>query len=140
MKYLKISLAVLVVALFATPAFSQSCHSNNAKAGETEAASSASILENVPTDFEAGQFIVGGECGMCKRTIEGAVNSLTGIQAVNWDVESKMLTVSYNPKALTVQTIQEKIASVGYDAGTVQATDEAYNNLHGCCQYERVKL
>lgn len=140
MKYLKISLAFLALAFFVTPIFSQSCHGSKAKAEAPETSSSANILDNVTTGFQTAQFTVGGECGMCKRTIEGAVNSLTGIDAVNWDVETKMLTVSYNPKALTVQTIQEKIAGVGYDAGDVRATDEAYNNLHGCCQYERVKL
>jgi len=34
-------------------------------------------------------------------------------------------------------TIHKKIASVGYDTELETANDEVYNNLHGCCQYER---
>jgi UDP-glucose 4-epimerase len=33
--------------------------------------------------------------------------------------------------------IQQMIARIGYDTEKNKATDEAYNNLHHCCQYER---
>jgi hypothetical protein len=35
-------------------------------------------------------------------------------------------------------TIHKNIAAVGHDTQKVKATDEAYNNLHDCCKYDRV--
>lgn len=82
-------------------------------------------------------FKVYGKCGMCKKRIEGAVNELEGVQSANWDVESKMLTVKYDPSKVEEMDIHKQIASVGHDTEKVKATDEAYSNLMGCCKYER---
>lgn len=78
-----------------------------------------------------------GNCGMCEKTIEGALNNLEGIDLADWDKNSKLLEVSYDSSQLDINTIKEKIAEVGYDTDTHRATDEAYTNLHSCCQYER---
>lgn len=86
---------------------------------------------------ETATFKVGGKCGMCKNRIEGAVKGLDGIQSVNWDVESKALTVKYDASKVEEAKIHEKIASVGHDTEEVKATDKAYNSLPGCCKYER---
>jgi hypothetical protein len=48
-----------------------------------------------------------------------------------------MITVSFNSKEITLAEIHKKIASVGYDTELETASDEVYNNLHGCCKYER---
>ena len=84
-------------------------------------------------------FKVYGVCGMCKRTIEGALNSVKGITSASWDVSSKMVTVAYDEKAISVDDMKAKIAAVGYDSDTHRAKDEVYNNLHACCKYERPK-
>ncbi len=81
---------------------------------------------------------VSGECGMCKSKIEKAAKSAGASYAV-WDVESKMLTVKYKSKSTNTAKIQEAIAGTGYDTPDFKTTDEAYNNLHACCKYERVK-
>lgn len=83
------------------------------------------------------EFKVYGNCGMCEKTIEGALNDLEGIDLADWDKNSKLLEVSYDSSQLDINTIKEKIAEVGYDTDTHRATDEAYSNLHSCCQYER---
>ena len=31
--------------------------------------------------------------------------------------------------------IKKKIADVGHDNSLYKATDEVYDNLHGCCKY-----
>jgi len=36
--------------------------------------------------------------------------------------------------------IQEAIAKVGYDTQDVTGDDKAYNNLSGCCQYDRKEV
>ncbi|MFM7711087.1 MAG: heavy-metal-associated domain-containing protein [Ferruginibacter sp.] len=79
---------------------------------------------------------VSGNCGMCKNTIEKAAKS-AGANKAQWDAGDQRLTVTYNENKTTMLKIQEAIAATGYDTEAVRATDEAYNRLHGCCQYER---
>jgi len=81
-------------------------------------------------------FKVWGNCGMCEKTIEKALK-VKGISSAEWNKDSKMITIVFNPKIITLPTIHKKIASVGYDTESETANDEVYNNLHGCCQYER---
>ena len=81
-------------------------------------------------------FKVWGNCGMCEKTIEQSLK-VKGIKSADWNKDSKIITVVFNPKIITLTTIHKKIASVGYDTELETANDEVYNNLHGCCQYER---
>jgi copper chaperone CopZ len=86
---------------------------------------------------EKTAFQVNGECEMCKNRIEKAALGLEGVQLANWNVERKVLRVKYNPAKVTEAGIQKQVASVGHDTEEAKATDEAYNSLPGCCQYER---
>jgi copper chaperone CopZ len=81
-------------------------------------------------------FKVSGECGMCKSKIEKAAKS-AGASFAEWSVDKKTLTVKYNSTSTNTAKIQESIAKAGYDTPKFKATDEAYNNLHECCKYER---
>ena len=81
-------------------------------------------------------FNVSGECGMCKKKIEKAAKEAGASSAV-WNQQTKLLKVSYNVSNTSVSTIQQKIASVGYDTPQYKSTDEAYNALEECCQYAR---
>jgi copper chaperone CopZ len=85
------------------------------------------------------KFKVYGNCGMCKTTIETALKGVKGIAAATWDVDAKIITVTYNSKKIELMDIHKKIAGVGYDTDKVKAKDEVYSNLHGCCQYDRPK-
>ena len=84
-------------------------------------------------------FKVYGNCGMCKDKIEGAVNGKSGIYGATWDVKTKKMTVTYNPEKTTLSKIKQKIADVGYDTESHRAKKATYDNLHGCCKYERPK-
>jgi hypothetical protein len=79
---------------------------------------------------------VSGNCGMCKTKIEKAAKS-AGATTATWSSESKVITVKYNSSTTNAAKIQESIAAVGYDTRDFKATDEAYNKLHACCQYDR---
>ena len=81
-------------------------------------------------------FKVSGNCGMCKSKIEKAAKQ-AGAKEASWDVDSKVLTVTYKSSTTNTAKIQQKIAEVGYDNAGAKATDEAYNKLHTCCQYDR---
>ena len=82
-------------------------------------------------------FKVYGNCNMCKSTIEGALKKKDGIVSKEWNTETKMITVTYDPAKITLTRIKQKIADVGYDTDEIRAKTEAYNKLHKCCQYER---
>jgi hypothetical protein len=81
-------------------------------------------------------FKVSGNCGMCKTKIEKAAKE-AGAKEAFWDVDSKILTVTYKSSSTNTAKIQEKIASVGYDNAGATATNESYDKLHGCCKYDR---
>jgi mercuric ion binding protein len=84
-------------------------------------------------------FMVYGNCGMCERTIEGALKDVKGVSKSNWSQKTKMMTVSYDKHVITLEEIQQKIAAVGYDTDAIRASKKSYKSLPGCCQYERPK-
>lgn len=79
---------------------------------------------------------VWGNCGMCKTTIEKAAKS-AGAKKADWDADSKELKVTYAVKKSSSSKIQEAIANAGYDTQDFTAIKAAYDNLHGCCKYDR---
>jgi len=81
---------------------------------------------------------VSGNCGMCKNNIEKAAKK-AGAASADWDTESKILTVKYNSSSTNAAKIQQSIAAVGYDTRDFKAADEAYDKLHACCKYDRIK-
>ena len=79
---------------------------------------------------------VSGNCGMCKKRIETAVNSKDKV-AATWDADTQLLSVTYDSKATNRKEILTKVAAVGHDNELEKAPDAVYNKLHGCCKYER---
>lgn len=82
-------------------------------------------------------FHVNGNCGMCKKTIEGSIKKKEGVFSEQWDQKTKMLTVVYDPTKTTLTDIKNTVAASGYDTDEVKASDKAYNGLDACCQYTR---
>jgi copper chaperone CopZ len=78
-----------------------------------------------------------GNCGMCESKIEKAGN-LKNVAKVDWNQESQMATITFDGTKTNQDEILKRIALVGYDSDKFLAPDEVYNNLHGCCQYDRV--
>lgn len=79
---------------------------------------------------------VWGNCGMCKTTIEKSAKK-AGAKTAIWDEESKELKVSYAVNKTSSAKIQQAIAKSGYDTQDFIADNSAYDNLHGCCKYDR---
>lgn len=82
---------------------------------------------------------VNGNCGMCKKRIEKAAYAISGVKSAEWHSEDQTLHLLINEEKASVDDVKKAVAKVGHDAGDVKATDEDYNNLHGCCLYERKK-
>lgn len=81
---------------------------------------------------------VSGNCGMCETTIEKA-GSIKNESQVEWDKDTQLATIIYDSKKTNPEQILKKIALAGYDNEKFLAPKEVYNNLHGCCQYERTQ-
>ncbi|MFV8342928.1 DUF3347 domain-containing protein [Flavobacterium sp. XS2P39] len=77
-----------------------------------------------------------GNCGMCEATIEKAGN-LKKVAKVDWNATTGMATITYDTKQTNQDEILKRIALAGYDSEKFLAPDDVYNNLHGCCQYDR---
>ncbi len=77
-----------------------------------------------------------GNCGMCKKNIEKA-GTVQKEATVVWDEATKMARITYDPKKTNQAAILKRIALAGYDNEQFLAPDEVYDNLHGCCQYDR---
>lgn len=73
-------------------------------------------------------------CDMCKETIEKALAFEKGVKRSSLDVESKIVTVTYNPKKTTPEKIRIAVSKAGYDADDVPADKKAYDKLDGCCK------
>ena len=121
--------AIKLIALVVVLAFA-SCGSKQGSATETTAKSETTNGVTTST------FKVWGNCEMCKETIESSLK-VDGITKADWNVESKIMTVSYDEKKITLDQIQKNIASVGYDNEKYKGDDKAYSELAGCCQYDR---
>ena len=77
-----------------------------------------------------------GNCGMCEKTIEEVGNNKK-IAQVDWNKDTKMATLTYDAKKTNKEEILKRIALVGYDSDAFLAPTDVYENLPGCCQYER---
>jgi copper chaperone CopZ len=53
-------------------------------------------------------------CAGCKHKITEAVNSLEGIIELQVDLETKIITVTYNNNKISKEKILEKLAEEGY--------------------------
>jgi copper chaperone CopZ len=78
-----------------------------------------------------------GNCGMCETKIEKAGN-IKNVASVDWNQDTGMANITYDSTKTNKDEILKRIALVGYDSDKFLAPDDVYNNLHGCCQYDRV--
>lgn len=73
-------------------------------------------------------------CDMCKETMEKHMAFEKGVKKSNLDVDSKILTVTYNPTKTTPEKIRLAVSKSGYDADDVKADPKAYKKLDACCK------
>lgn len=84
-------------------------------------------------------FKVSGVCDLCKKRIEDALE-LKGVRHAEWNIVSKMLTVSYDPSKISLRRMVNKIAEAGHDSYYRQAPELAYNALPSCCHYREMQV
>jgi len=83
---------------------------------------------------ETVQIKTTAQCEMCKERIEEEMQFTKGVTAVNLDVESQILTVTFKTKKTNLDKLRRTISLIGYDADDVKADRKAHDNLPNCCQ------
>ena len=84
--------------------------------------------------YETVKIKTSSQCDMCKETIEKQMAFEKGVKSAVLDVESSVLTVTYNPKKTNPDLIRKAVTEAGYDADDLPAVQKAYDNLHECCK------
>lgn len=124
MKSIRLLITVLAISIFTLTASAQA--HDHAKTAIDQGTAKTETIK------------VWGNCDMCKTRIEKTVNA-EGATAASWDSKTQMLTVTYDTLKTSKEALSKKLAAAGHDTEKFKATDEVYNKLPGCCQYERQK-
>ena len=96
--------------------------------------SAAAQQKPAPARTAQAQILTSAVCGMCKTTLEKAMAYEKGVKAAELDVESRMLTIVYQPDRTSIEKLRLAISHVGYDADSVQADPRDHDRLPDCCQ------
>lgn len=83
------------------------------------------------------EITVKGNCDMCKKRIEKAAYSVSGVKSAVWSSENQQLSVILNEQKSATDQIEKAVAKAGHDTKNEKAASEDYANLHECCAYER---
>lgn len=94
--------------------------------------SSYAKIKNPKTE----SYKVYGNCSMCKKTIETTVKQNKDALGI-WNSKTQMLILTYDSTKTSADEILKRIANVGYDNEKYLSSNEVYNNLDACCQYNR---
>ncbi|MCX6285944.1 MAG: heavy metal-associated domain-containing protein [Bacteroidetes bacterium] len=77
-------------------------------------------------------------CDMCKDRIEQGMAFEKGVKNVVLDVDTKIVSITYNPSKTTPDDLRKAISKLGYDADNVVADKAAYAKLPACCKKDAV--
>jgi copper chaperone CopZ len=74
------------------------------------------------------------QCEQCKERIESVLAFEKGIKSSKLDLETKQITVVFQPAKTDPETIKKTISKTGYDADDVRKDEKAYNKIPECCK------
>jgi copper chaperone CopZ len=94
----------------------------------------SSVFAQKPPKKAEVKIQVSGNCGMCERRINNALD-VPGVIFSSWDRVSKTATIAYKPRKISEQKLHELIAAAGHDTDKVKADTSVYSKLPGCCLY-----
>lgn len=93
-----------------------------------------SILPAQENSIEEAEFKVFGNCGQCKSRIEKSLK-IKEVKYAKWNTKTKMLRVAYLSPAITIDSLQQRVAAVGHDTEKYKALDSVYSQLPEGCRY-----
>ncbi|MCB0521945.1 MAG: heavy-metal-associated domain-containing protein [Lewinellaceae bacterium] len=92
------------------------------------------LRQKATVSLTTQKFKAAGNCGMCKNRIESALDA-RGVNKASWDLDSGQVSVTFNPKKISLDDLQQKVADAGHDTAKFKASDEVYEALPACCHY-----
>ena len=78
-----------------------------------------------------------GPC--CKDRIEEEMQFTRGVTAVDFDINSQLLTITFKEKKTDAYKLRQVVSSIGYNADDIAANKEAHDALPLCCQHLNFK-
>ena len=75
----------------------------------------------------------------CKEKIEEEMQFTRGVTAVDLEIETGILTVTFKSKKTDADKLRKVISLLGYNADDVKANKKAHDNLPSCCQHLEFK-
>lgn len=96
------------------------------------------VAQEKKSKNKKAEFKVNGNCEMCEKRIEKAAFSVKGVKSADWHIDHHDIHLIYDENKCSLEDIKKAIAKAGHDTEEFKATEEDYNNLHGCCKYERL--
>jgi copper chaperone CopZ len=73
-------------------------------------------------------------CESCGGRILKELYNENGVKNTSVDSKANTITVVYDSRKITVETIRTKISKLGFDADDVKADLEAVQKLDDCCR------
>ena len=74
------------------------------------------------------------QCLMCSVNVEKSLLELKGVKKVTVDLKNKSGQVIYNASVIDLNSIENKISSIGYSVNDKLANQEAYEKLEIRCK------
>ena len=99
------------------------------------------LTVNAWAQKETVEILTSADCvGICcKDRIEQEMQFTRGVTAVDLDIESSILTVTFKTKKTDADKLRNTISLIGYNADDVKANKKAHDKLPSCCQHLEFK-
>ena len=91
----------------------------------------AQIASKSDATYKKVTYSVDVHCTSCKEKIGKAMAYEKGVKECVVDVDKKLVTITYNPKKTSVETIKESLTKLGYKA-VLAATKSGCKESHRC--------
>src|SRR4030095_4406308 len=93
---------------------------------------------NLSSDTTVSFKVCGVCASLCKPRVEAASKG-KGVKSALWNVDTKMLTLVYDPSKTTSDKVEKRILDAGHDVENKKAKDIIYKSLPPCCYYREMK-
>ena len=97
----------------------------------------SSQAQEKKSKYEKVSIEVNGNCEQCQKRIQNAAYSVAGVKSAIWSIETHQLDLILNKEKATVEQVKKAVAKAGHDSENEKASQDSYDKLPGCCQYER---
>lgn len=97
----------------------------------TTSSSHSMVVRRMVTDTIS---VPGMQCESCEQRISKNLKGVKGVSKVIANADQKKVIVTYRPDQIDRTSLEQRIADIGYDAGSATATDAVKNALPMCCR------